>query len=254
MSQYLAEKNLILQKSQWTTTTVLACFFIILFLSSIVFYYQIIDIKVQKNKIVSEVLNELEKERSRISRELHDTVAQDLRAACIIQKTNSNQNKILELQQNAIKQIRSICYQLNPPGIENGKLDDLLAELCDNFQKNTNIECSLHLSDDNLFNTVVGTDKLNIFRIVQESLTNVEKHSRATSVVINARKSKLGIVIFISDNGKGFDIQSILKSNTYPSERSHFGLTGIQQRVKLLNGKLKITSSAESGTEIRVEV
>ena len=90
----------------------------------------------------------------------------------------------------------------------------------------------------------------NLFRIVQESLTNIAKHSRASKVTITLREQGGRIKITITDNGIGFDPVVI----SQPGERRGLGLIGMKERAESLNGRLDIDSSPGKGTRISIEV
>lgn len=113
--------------------------------------------------IYSIASNELEKERKRIARDLHDSVAQDIRAVIAICELEFKNEKVLELQRKAISEIRNICYNLNPSGLGESDLKILLQELCSNFEKQTGTECRFYFSNELDFSRMHVSQKINIF-------------------------------------------------------------------------------------------
>ena len=86
-----------------------------------------------------------------------------------------------------------------------------------------------------------------IFRIVQESLTNVARHAEASCVEINLSRSANDLIVEVRDNGKGFDSENATKKKS-------FGLLGMRERAAVLGGSIDITSSRQQGTDVRVRI
>ncbi|MBQ9909499.1 MAG: sensor histidine kinase [Treponema sp.] len=203
----------------------------------------------------SHIITAQEEERSRLSAELHDTVAQDLCVALSI----SDNEKQREILHNSIEQIRSLCYALVPPPLAKTQLSSILHNLCLKFIDDTKIEVNFFIKKEAeaLLNSpnFSNNQKLNVYRIIQESLQNVKKHAQASEVSIFARRESKGesegIYISIEDDGKGFSE----KTAALKEKKRHFGLQGMKQRALLLGGTLNINSKTsdydmESGTEI----
>ncbi|MBQ0051543.1 MAG: hypothetical protein KBT11_05700 [Treponema sp.] len=205
----------------------------------------------QKGK--TQILNamaETEKERTRLARELHDSIIQDLRALEFICEKNEAQKPIAKELSKVQASIRSICADLNPPGLDFEDFDCMIFDLCRNFETQTGISCKCNLPEANVFNFLDISRRLNLYRIIQEVLNNSKFHSECTRCSLLARKkSEQGFVLYINDNGKGFDVNEI-KFN----KNSHFGLSGIKQRAAIMDAKLEITSSPEDGTQFRLEI
>jgi len=209
------------------------------------------------------ILEVQENERKRLSLELHDTIAQNLRAIQLLTskafnlKENDSQlpelkQQVLELESKSILEIRTMCYNLTPPDLDRKDLKAALTHYCSTFKRDTGIECTLVITEDCNFEALTQENQLDIFRVIQESLTNVAKHSKAeTASVILRNKiesNKKALIIIISDDGVGFIPEKV------NSLDSHFGLRGIKERTKYLNGKIKINSEPGEGTEIRMEI
>ena len=262
MISYLEQSRTVLLKNQrYILFVSLLLSALIILVSAAVFYIIMVS---EKKRIAKEILLELERERTRISFELHDTVAQEITSASLILKSaektdgeKSNGSPMDEtlteaqnLLENAQKEIRGILSALNPPALEESSVETLMRELCASFQKSSGVECSLNVAEDFSSLTFTADEKLNIFRIVQEALTNIQKHANATSVQVIFRLNgggKKGYVFFVCDDGLGFNVNNGFR-------KKNFGLKSIEQRVSFLGGTLKILSGEQTGTTIRVEV
>lgn len=202
-----------------------------------------------KSQILT-AMAEIEKERTRLARELHDSIIQDLRALEFMCEKNEAQKPIANELSEIQSKIRLICADLNPPGIDFEDFDSMIIDLCREFENRTGIKCECNLQEKNVFNFLDTSKRLNLYRIIQEFLNNSRLHSECTRCSLLARKtSDEGFILYINDNGKGFDVSSIKNNNN-----SHFGLSGIKQRASIMDAKLEITSSEDDGTQIRLEI
>ncbi len=205
----------------------------------------------QKGKAqILHAMAETEKERTRLARELHDTIIQDLRALEFMCERNEAHKPVAKELARVQADIRSICADLNPPGIDFEDFDSMIYDLCREFEKRSGIPCDCNLQDANVFNFLDISRRLNLYRIIQEVLNNSRLHSECSRCSLLARKtSDEGFILYINDDGKGFDVDSISLDNN-----SHFGLSGIKQRASIMDAKLEITSSEDDGTQIRLEI
>ena len=113
------------------------------------------------------------------------------------------------------------------------------------FTKRTGISCQIIQSDDDI--ELPGEQSIALFRVFQETLSNIMKHAAAKQVRIEIRKTEKCVYLAVSDDGKGFD-------NTARNKPLSFGLRGIQERIKHLGGDVEITSEPGKGTQIAVSV
>ena len=255
-NEYLIMKqNLILLNQRYILYVTLILSLIVFFSAGILFYNVLVE---EKKRISAEVLSEIENERARISFELHDTVSQEISGAILQLSSERKATSALKMLENSQSEIRRILASLNPPGIKESSLVMLLQDLSASFSSSSGIECSLSFPKDLERVKFDERQKLNIFRIVQESLTNVQKHAEAESVQIIFRKSSKSekrIVFLICDDGCGFEKarekERLEKKNP---DAPHFGLKSIARRVSILGGELKITSENDLGTTIKVEM
>jgi signal transduction histidine kinase len=197
-----------------------------------------------------------ESERKRIAREIHDDLGQNLLALRIevdllASRTNKRHPRLhtrahwmLEQIDATIKSVRQIINDLRPHVLDLGltaAVDWQIAE----FQRRTGLACALvsHHHDLHVSDRCATT----LFRILQESLTNVSRHARATRVRVELAVDPESISMTISDNGIGL-------STTGGQKPGSFGLVGIEERVRILGGKCIITSSAGAGTTVHISI
>lgn len=230
----------------------------------------------ENRKFIREIVITQEKERKRISMEVHDNVIQNMKAVSFMakeialktddEKAKAKSIEIIELEKNNQKNLRSIIQNVYPIDAENTSLKTLLADLCEKFSAQTQIECKFYFSPE-ISNEEAerfsNEEKYHITRIVQEALLNAQKYSQATEVEVSVQKLQkeekteeqiLRFIIF--DNGKGFDFNGNAKDvKDFPdADGNHFGLSGMEMRAKLLDGKLFIKSFKDIGTEICLEI
>lgn len=207
------------------------------------------------------IIEAQENERKRISLELHDTIAQNLRAIQLLtsqafsSEKNKNEiselkNQVLDLESKSIIDIRTLCYNLTPPDLDRKDLRSALSHFCSTFTRDTKIECSLVITEDCDFSVYSSESQLNIFRLVQEALNNAAKHSQAEEITVVVRKDILKensqLRILITDDGTGFNLESASFLD------SHFGLKGMKERSKFLGGTLEINTAPGEGTEVKI--
>jgi signal transduction histidine kinase len=196
-----------------------------------------------------------ENERKVIAREIHDELGQLLTALKIdigwtrdnienkveIKKRTKGMNDIIN---ETIEIVQRISSDLRP-----GLLDDLglvpsMEWYCQKFEKRTGLKC-LFKSDD--IQSTHEKINLTLYRILQETLTNVIRHAKAKNVAVNLLREKGDIILEIIDDGRGMTQEKI---DSFDS----LGIIGIRERVKQYNGSLNITSAINKGTKLRIEI
>jgi len=250
------------------------------------------NIKNRKNlqgnrEFVSEIIQTQEAERNRISRELHDTVSQNIKTLLLKEKELSavlsdynfksdeiqfKIEKIISLEKQNQKQLRTIIRNLAVPAVGNIPFKTVINDLCERFKEQSGMDCSFFVSPEVALDDFSKEQKHHILRIIQEALNNAQTHAKAseTSIVIrkvsrngNDRRSEpvseqnlqAGedfICIMIFDDGQGFAGAAQIESGRY--SQNHFGMSGMEMRAKLLGGSLVVQSTAEAGTEVRLEI
>jgi len=209
------------------------------------------------------VLIAQEEERGRISRDLHDTVVQDMRQLSkemdkIVRVDERTEREELYVEASILQtaiagNLRDICNNLVPMDFDPQGLPDALRRLCLNFAERTGIDCLMEIADGAPPGFPSKEKNLQIFRIVQEALTNVEKHAKATKAIVELRSELNGnIVISITDDGVGLkpkmrkDLMGSLSGGT------HLGIRGMNERAMLLGGSITINNNQGKGTQVLV--
>lgn len=200
-------------------------------------------------ELTQRVIDVQEEERSRVARELHDGISQILvgaryvfelarkRVAAGDARASDSLNKGIEQLSGAAQEVRRISRDLRPGVLDDLGLGPALKALTDDFAARTGINVT--------FQTVVFRNRLDdnariaLYRIAQEALTNIERHSGASEVGITVRGTRQGAVLRISDNGCGLK----------PLSTGGLGLRNMSERIEQLGGRLRILSS-DTGTVI----
>jgi signal transduction histidine kinase len=222
----------------------------------------LIEKEIERQAYIAEIIKVQEDERQRISREIHDDTTQRLWIlANQVKKLASDKlrniapeivaelEKITDTILGISNDTRRLSIALRP-----GILDDLgpihaIRWLVDQMNNENSIEAKFVLVDGHhrQLNHEIGT---HLFRITQEALNNVRRHSGATQVFLKLRFKPETVEMEIRDNGKGFSFRDISEF----SNQKKLGIIGIQERVRLLAGVLKIDSKRGKGTSISVEL
>jgi len=205
-------------------------------------------------------------ERARISRELHDTVIQDMRYLLLETEKIGNtvdkderealSGRTVPMMADLMRRTRDICNDLIPPDFRNSELPHALGELCLDFGGKTGIACWAEI-DPGLNLEFLNLEKrLQVFRIVQEALVNIEKHAEAREAIVTMRSGSDGTVyIGIGDDGKGFvpplDGRGRIKTAI---DKSRLGIVSMYERAEILGARLKIDSDPGNGTLIRMKI
>ncbi len=200
-----------------------------------------------------------ESERRRVAGELHDSLGQTLamiknRAEFAVQNAKDVESAKEEFDQitdqsvSAINEVREISYNLRPYLLDRLGLTKALKSLFGKTSESSGLKFETNL--DNIDDLFAKDEEMSIYRIVQESLSNILKHAEANAVAIEIKKSDRFVSIKIQDDGKGFSNDGSVNSNKKPG----FGLLGIAERVKLLGGTHTIESVLGKGTSVIIKL
>jgi signal transduction histidine kinase len=193
-------------------------------------------------------------EKKRISQELHDGVLGRLFGTRLsLDSLNFNEGKdAIKTRSNYISElktieedIRKISHDLNTDFISGSGFTDIIKELIEKQTQAYQLKYTLESDDDIIWETVSNKSKINVYRMIQESLQNIYKHANAKTVDISFKLKNDVICLCIKDDGKGFDIHKIKKG---------IGLKNINSRVDELEGKVHIDSKINNGTTITIEI
>jgi signal transduction histidine kinase len=202
----------------------------------------------------SQLLTIQENERKRIARELHDGLGQVLTAIKFkvenaLQQEAEDQNiskeksleTVIPMIRESIEEVRRIQMDLRPSTLDDLGILATIGWLTREFQKvysHIQIEKQLDLQEAEVPNPL----KITLYRIIQEALNNIAKHSKADRVRLSLKKKEDGIELVVEDNGLGFDINNFKKG---------FGISSMRERTELSGGSFTIESTQEAGTTIR---
>ena len=201
-----------------------------------------------------------EEERKRIAGDLHDSLSQNLviiknRAMLSLGERDNLEEvfeqleEIAEAAAESLAEVREIAANLRPFQIDRLGLTKAVEAL---VRKTNTPQLRVTAHAAKIDELLEPEMEINLYRIIQESLNNIVKHSAATAATVTITLRGKTIQIEIRDNGKGFDFQAI--HHTEPSDGSGFGLLGIYERARILGNVPVIESSAENGTSVRLIV
>ena len=209
-------------------------------------------------ELTQRIVDTQEEERSRIARELHDGISQNMVGVRYVldlaerQVRDGKETALATIERGAgalntaIKEVRRISHDLRP-----GQLDDLglsaaLESLINNFEERTNVEVDF---ESVAFKNVLPSDaKTAVYRVAQEALNNIERHSGATQVKLRLSSTNAGLEMVIVDNGRGFNPTQNRNDKTVgPS--GGLGLRNMQERMEHFNGSLDVLSTPK-GTRL----
>ncbi len=211
----------------------------------------------EKDELLKETSNNLyiTEERNRMARELHDSISQGIHGVIYSTKSlqyhlnqeNIDINKLKEITDHlektadvTLSELRSMILELKPALLEDRGLYQALTLLLDLFSKRQQINIKQEIEE---INGLIPEQEVAIYRIVQEALTNIQKHSDAEQVIVSLRKKVGQILLSIKDNGKGFYVDEKIYGN---------GLQNMKIRSQKNGGKMEIKSDSKNGTTIKV--
>ncbi|SDQ84893.1 Histidine kinase-, DNA gyrase B-, and HSP90-like ATPase [Nitrosospira multiformis] len=196
-----------------------------------------------------------EEDRKYIAREIHDELGQLLAALhleiSLLKGVEDNRKRVeivrrnmSELVDKADQSVRNVAEHLRPASLELGIIS-ALKKLTDEYRKHSGVSCVLRLMKEPV--ELDEDQTVAIFRIVQESLTNVTRHAAASHVEIILSQEAGDLLIEVRDNGKGFDATGVVGKKS-------FGLVGMRERAAVLGGRIDISSMPQQGTVVKVRL
>jgi signal transduction histidine kinase len=215
-----------------------------------------------RGELLHRVVSAQEAERQRIARELHDGTGQTLTAlglglAAAAERVESSpavvKQQLLEMKQmnaQVLQEVHDVIADLRPSILDNLGLIPALRGHINQFEQRTAIHTQLITQGKA---TRLKPDiETTVFRIVQESLTNVARHSEARSVLIQILFGEEDVIVSVQDDGRGFDVEQTFSEQT--EGRAAWGLLGILERASLVGGTAEILSHPAEGTTVRVSI
>ena len=207
----------------------------------------------QNRKLTTIIQGHIEDERRSLARELHDELGQYVSAIKIFAQNINNKsegNKDIKASASSVTSaanqiydgMHNIIRKLRPGALDNLGLSETIRDTVSNWQKQyKNLKFLLNIKGE--INDLGEAININIYRIIQESMNNALKHSKATEITVHLSLLKKSLKLEFSDNGVGFD-KKILKNT------KQFGLIGIKERIQSLKGTFDLQTSPSNGTKL----
>ena len=209
------------------------------------------QLKEERSKRIRALYDGQEMERKRISRELHDGLGQRIVGAklliencseddpaCLVKTINETKTSLYGI----VEELRRISNDLMPASLDELGLETALKNLCNDVSRQTGLEAEFF---SNIVNMPVGNNAVYLFRIAQEAIQNIIKHSKARYFSVQFIGTRDFQILIIEDNGTGFNPESARKGN---------GLINMRERAGLLGGTVSVESDTGKGTTIRVKI
>lgn len=230
--------------------------------------------RLRQQELSRKLIERQEEERRRIAREMHDSLGQDLlfmkNLALLSLKSSvgngtvqDNLAQISDTASRVLRSVRTMAHDLRPPELDRLGLSETLRSILLKVRESTSMTVTGEIDDvDGL---LPPEGEINLVRIVQEALANVIKHAEATECRVAIERHSGGVRLTIKDNGKGFDkyatiqpeVQRVAMAATKTSgvyQPIGIGLSGMMERVRMLNGTLDLATAPRAGTTITIEV
>lgn len=219
------------------------------------------QVETELRELSARLLNVQDEERRNMARELHDSVIQGLAAAVInlslmkdtVQldpEAARTLEETLKITEESVREIRTFSYLLHPPLLDVNGLQSALRWYVEGYCKRSAVQVDLDLPDgrERLGNEI----ELSLFRVVQESLTNIHRHSGGSRASIRLRQTEKEVTLVVSDDGHGMDAETLEKVRREGAVLG-VGIAGMKQRLQQLGGRLDIASGS-SGTAVTASV
>jgi signal transduction histidine kinase len=214
------------------------------------------EYQVRLRQMSSQVLTAQEEERKRIARELHDDTAQALTSVLVRlrllersledERLRRGLTELRDLTGATLEGVRRLAIDLRPPMLDDLGLEAALQSLVQDFSQRWLIRATFTSSR---FGRLPAEVELVLFRIVQEALSNVARHANASQVLVRLTRRGRTLRLLVEDDGCGFDVEA-----TKHSRESGLGLFGMEERLALVGGALRVESTVGGGTRVSAEV
>jgi signal transduction histidine kinase len=214
------------------------------------------EYQVRLRQMSSQVLTAQEEERKRIARELHDDTAQALTSVLVrlrlLERSLEDERlrrglaELRDLTGATLEGVRRLAIDLRPPMLDDLGLEAALQSLVQDFSQRWLIRATFTSSR---FGRLPAEVELVLYRIVQEALSNVARHANASQVLVRLTRRGRTLRLLVEDDGCGFDVEA-----TKHSRESGLGLFGMEERLALVGGALRVESTVGGGTRVSAEV
>lgn len=223
-------------------------------------YAEVAQAKGELQRLAARLMDIQEEERTRISRELHDEIGQALATLRIeVSRAESLAKEKLpdvvarltrarSLAEKTVQTVRNMCSVLRPSLLDDLGLDAALEWLVEDFGARSGVKCTLRQSG--LREDLPDSVRTCVYRVVQESLHNCEKHARASAVRVTVRQVESSLSVNVEDDGVGFSHCEERRGRMV----GHYGILGMQERAAALGGTLEVNSCPGKGTQISLSL
>ena len=213
------------------------------------------------------IFNIQEQERTKLSHDIHDSIVQNIRAIRldtemlkVLPESENNKQRVIEEMTNVIGLLRNICYNFHPAELsvqtDNTELISIIDTLCQQFIARTKIPCHIQIQKDFIPPQMDTEKSTNVIRVIQEALTNIEKHSYATNVQLviqsegDEKDAKTGktLVIFVIDDGIGCEVNKLGKG------KMNFGIRNMKERIAAAGGEIEFFSTPNEGLSVQLRI
>ena len=214
---------------------------------------------------VAQVTRAQEEERRRIARELHDglgpslaAIGNQLRASRAIVRSDPAQAKA-ELEEverglrDHVRQIRELIYDLRPPALDQLGLAEAVRQYAERFARDAGVEAVVRATGELALDPLA---EVTVFRVMQECLSNVQRHAGAKRVELSLERLNGGVTLVVADDGSGFDCQAVTEgavgsgATERAAEGAGLGLLGMRERAALVGGSLDVSTGRGAGTRV----
>jgi two-component system sensor histidine kinase DegS len=216
----------------------------------------------QKKLLGLRIIKAQEEERRRVASEVHDGPAQSMSNVVMkaelceklmdvdMKKTKTELRNLKMIVRNSLKEVRRILYNLRPMSLDDLGLTPTLQRFVEMIEEESGIAISLNTIGD--LSNLDSALKITAFRLVQETLRNAVKHSKAKNVKIHLEKTFKSLVLAMADDGVGFDKEAV--SNDDSMGENGYGLINMKEKVEILNGEFDLTTGIGKGTKIKIKI
>lgn len=214
----------------------------------------------QAQQMALSIIKAQEEERKRVAREIHDGPAQSManivmRAEFCLRLLDMNPGQVrdeLVALQNLVRlsltDVRKIIFDLRPMVLDDLGLAPAIKRYLADYKEQHGLQIEfLFFGQQRRLDSSI---EVALFRIIQETISNIKKHARASSAVVKMELLRKKVNIHIKDDGRGFDLDKVMADKN----RDGYGLVGMRERVQLLEGELNITTAPGQGTSINISV
>jgi signal transduction histidine kinase len=216
----------------------------------------LVDSQWRRRQLLDRTVRVAERERARIAANLHDGPIQRLAALglvldrCSLRLDRDDREGAMDLVKRArgelseeIRKLREMMSELRPPILDEGGLDAALRDQLSGWSATTGVESRFDVTEHE---QLPSDSETVVYRVVQEALTNVAKHARASHVTVSIGPSGTGLRVVVWDNGKGFNP----RKQRDMLRDGHFGLVVMRERVELAAGRFEVKSAPLTGTQV----